>query len=416
MATITNFDEALKEYCPNKMFREELKKMDWFLSNIESDENWVSDELEVRFKGSTATTVKHGSLTAAADINQSKAVKGLIQNQPEVWGSLIFNHKDIMRHGKFSEQNFMKILPDEIDDFLRYMRRAISISFTNGPVLASVTDSTDAATGVFKIDRIERLELDAKYILKDSDSPAVEVFVIELDMSEDTATFSLSRGGAAANLSAYTAANDAVFYLDGAEDASNRLTSLKHALLSYANGGTQQLYGKNKIQYPYTQAINVDGSSISQTNALEKLFLAQMEVRRKGKGNPNTCLMSNTSLGYLLAILQKRQGAYRQADDLNITEYGYSTVKIAGPRGWMNVVGVEEMDDDYIILLDKSSVKVYSNGFIRKRQSPDGKEYFEIRNTNGYQYIVDISFFGDMVLERPSRSGIVYNIPWSAGT
>jgi hypothetical protein len=33
-----------------------------------------------------------------------------------------------------------------------------------------------------------------------------------------------------------------------------------------------------------------------------------------------------------------------------------------------------------------------------------------IRATTGYQYIIDIRLFGDMVLQRPSYCGIMYGI------
>lgn len=412
MSTQTTFDAMLRSYAPNSLFREEITKRDWFLSNADRDDSWLGDSLEVRFKGAGASTIRMGSLTPSGEIGQSVYVKGSIANQPEVWGSLIFNDKDLMRHGKLSEQNFLKILPGEVEDFLQYMQMALSMSFTNGPVLAKVTDSTNANVGVMIVNRVERFDIGMRLKIQDNDTAAADAYVIGIDVSLSKVTLSTTRGGAASDFSAYTAGQSAVFYLDGGDQSANQLSSLKASLLSAANGGSASLYGQSKLGYPYLQAINVDGSTITASNILDQIFAAQTVVRNRGKGNPNKIVMSYKHLGSILAKLEALKGAYRLADDAKYSAYGWTEVTIVGVKGSLTVVAIQEMDDDYICILDMSAFKVYSNGFIRKRQNPDGREYFEVRNTTGYQYIVDVCFFGDMVLERPSRCGILYNISY----
>lgn len=420
MSTATNasFDAMLRSYAPNSLFREEMIKRDWFLQNVERDDTWLGDNLEVRFKSGQASSVKFGQLTDSTDIGQSKYVRGLITNQPEVWGSLIFNDKDLMKHGKISEQNFLKLLPDELDDFMEFMRMGLSMSFTNGPIMArrvapaaGVTE--DAANGVICVDRPERLEIDQKFIIKATAQANLTAYVAQIDMETALVTLVTARGGATgAALTAYTVAASCAFYMDGAETAGNQLTSLKASLLSAKNGGTSTLYGQSKLASPYTQAINVDGSTINATNILDKLFSAQTLIRGRGKGMPNTAVCSYKHLGTILARLEALKGAYRMADDLKASLYGWTEVVIVGVKGQIKIVAIQEMDDDYIAVLDLKALKVYSNGFMRKRQNPDGREYFEVRNNTGYQYIVDVSFFGDMVLERPSRCGIIYGISY----
>lgn len=412
MATTSRFDAMIRTYAPNKLFREELVERDWFLKNVERDDTWLGGDLEVRFQGSRASSVKFGSLTAETDIAQSAYVKGTISGQPEVWGSLIFNEKDLMRNGKLSEQNFLKLLPGEIEDLVRFMSMALSMSFTNGPKIATVTDATNAATGVLIVDRVERLELDQKLSLDDNNSSPLSVYVIAIDVNTSTIVVSATRGGAFVDASAYSVAQVACLYLDGQETAANRLTSLKSSLLSLANGGDTNLYGVAKTAYPYLQAINVPGSSISATNILSKLFEAQTVVRNKGKGNPNTLVMSYKHFGSALASLELTKGAYRQASEAKANLYGWTEVVISGVKGQLKLVAIQEMDDDCIFILDMSALTIYSNGFIKKRVSPDGDMYHVIRNTSGYQYIVDVCFFGDMVLERPSRCGIIHTISY----
>lgn len=409
MATTSRFDDMLRAYAPNKIFREDLIKQDWFLSNVERDDSWVSDELEVRFQGSRASSVKFGSLTDEDDIGQSTYVKGMIESQPEVWGSLIFNEKDLMRNGKLSEQNFLKLLPGEIEDFQNFMRMALSLSFTNGPRIAVVTDDTDADSGVLVVDRVERFEIDQAVRL--GDSAASPHYITSINIDGDSIVVSETRGGSAADVSTAVGA-DPDIYLDGGETASNRLTSLKQSLLSYANSGLEELYGVTKTDYPFTQSINIDGSGYKEEGFLTSLFDAQTLVRRKGKGNANTLVMSFKHLGTILKALENSKGAYRQADEKRAELFGWTEITIVGVKGMMKVVGIQEMDDDWIAILDMSALKVYSNGFIKKRVSPEGHLYHVIRTTSGYKYIVDLCFFGDMVLERPSRCGIIHSISY----
>ena len=412
MATTSTFDAMLKQYAPNELFREEMIKRDWFLKTFERDDTWLSGDLLVPFKGASASSIKAGSLVTDTDIAESVYVKGSITSQPEIWGALIFNEKDLMRHGKINEQNFLKLLPGEIEDFLQFMQMGVSLAFTNGPKLATATDDTNRATGIYIVNRVERFELGQKLMIDDDNSAALAVYVIAINMETDAVTFSLTRGGAAADLTAYTVAQNAVFYIDGMDVGANQLTSLKSSLLSAANGGSATLYGQTKLAYPYLQAINISGATISASNILDKLFEAQTKIRNKGKGNPDTLVMSYKHLGSILAKLEALKGAFRMADSMKASQFGWTEVEIVGVKGSLKVVAIQEMDDDYICVLDKSAIKIYSNGFFKKRVGPDGLEYFTQRATSGYKYIVDLCFFGDAVLERPSRCGIIYAISY----
>jgi hypothetical protein len=81
-------------------------------------------------------------------------------------------------------------------------------------------------------------------------------------------------------------------------------------------------------------------------------------------------------------------------------------------KGSLKLIGVQESDDDIIMFLDWSALKFYSNGFFKKRRSPDGIEYFESRATTGYTYIVDMCLFGEIVVQRPSYCGILHSISY----
>lgn len=411
MATDRNFQQMLNEYLPNELLKEEMVKRDYFLQNVDKDNNWKGGNMVVPFRGASASTSKFGSLPAADAINQTRAVRGNISSQPELWGALIFNERDLMEHDKLSDQNLLKLLPDEIDDFMGYMKQVLSLSFTVGEVVARATADGDAS-GNITLDRFERLEVGQPVQLVDDNTAAAKYWVKSINMETGVVVLTTDMAlTTLANISAYTVAQNARVLYDGNETAGNRVSNIKKMLLSAANGGDANLYGVSKLAYPYLQAINVSGASISASNILDKIFDAQTRTRNLGKGLPDKVVMSYKHLGSILKIVELSKGAFKMVDSPKASLYGWTEVEIVGVKGKLTCVAIQEMDDDFMPILDLKALKIYSNGFFKKRKAPDGKEYFEIRNTTGYQYIVDICFFGDIVLERPSRCGIIHSIP-----
>ena len=416
MATTRLFQDMINDYIPNDIFKEEFPKRDYLLKNVKQDNTWLGgsgsggQSLIVPFKGNGASSVRLGSLTASNDIASAKYVRGKINNQPEAWGSLIFNERDLMEHGKLSEQNLLKLLPGEIDDLMNHFKNIVSLSWLNGPVLCTLTGNGQA-DGTCIVDRPERLQIGMKISLQDGNTAAASYYITALDMNTATVTLSATRGGAtAADISAYTTAQSAVMYNDGAETAGNRFSNIKDMLLSSANGGSATIYGQTKALYPYLQAINGSGSTIDATNILTKLFEFQTVMRNRAAGMASKVLCSYKHWGSVMALLEQNKGPFRQASDAKASLYGWDEVEIAGPKGHFTLVALQEMNDDFMAVVDLEAFKVYSNGFFKKRVGPDGNEYFTVRNESGYQYIIDMCFFGDLVLERPSRCGIIHSI------
>ena len=415
MSTTRTFQDMLNEYLPNKLLKEELLKRDYILSNIEKDDKWKGGKLIVPFKAAGASSVKMGGLTGASDISEDKYVRGSIDDYKEMWGSMIFNHRDLMDHsGKIVEDSFLKILPDTIEDFMEYIKMVASIQMGTGPHFAKVTDATNAATGIMLVDHVDRFVLNQKVTLDDDDSAAASFYVIAIDVNTDAVTFSATRGGAAANLSAYTVAQNAKFYTDGAETTA--FTSIRSVLLSAANGGSATVHGQSKLAYPFLQAVNVNGASITASNILDKLFDAYTEVRKKAKGRADRFVMSYKHFGSVLKLIEnKTNGAANwqiTIEDKKASLYGWDEVVINSVKGKLTIVGIQEWDDDVIAILDMKSMVFRSNGFFQKRKSPEGQEYFEVRNTTGYQYIVDISLFGELEINKPGHCGIIYGISY----
>jgi hypothetical protein len=113
-----------------------------------------------------------------------------------------------------------------------------------------------------------------------------------------------------------------------------------------------------------------------------------------------------------MAVVEASKGAFNvQAGSMKATQYGWTEISIGSVTSQaLKFVGVQEMEDDAIMFIDWRGLKFYSNGFFRKRKSPDGVEYFEERATTGFTYIIDICLFGDLVVNRPSYMGIIHSI------
>lgn len=424
MATTRSFSAMLNDYLPNELLKEEMIKRDWLLTNVEKDDGWQGASSTtgeaayiVPFVGGGASSVEFGQLAGSTDISQDTFVRGRVSTQKEVWGSMVFNHRDLMEHGKnITEKSFLKILPDRIDTFMQSMKEVVSINLLTGPQFANVTADTNLGAGIVEVDRIDRFQLSQKVTLKDDNSAAADYYVIAIDVNagaskNGTVTVSATRGGAAADISAYTFAQNSKFYHPGAITGS--FQSLVDALLSNANGGGTSLYGVTKTAYPYLQAVNVLGSDITATNILEKIFDAYNKVRQKAKGNATKILMSYKHLGSIMKLIETQKGGFKVTPTTqSASEYGWTEIEITSVKGALTLIGIQEMPDAQIIFLDPKALVFASNGFFRKRASPDGDEFFEVRATTGYSYIVDACCFGDLIVKAPGHCGIIYSISY----
>lgn len=417
MATVVNssFQSMLNEYLPNRMVSEELIKRDWFLSNLEIDNGWQGSKIIVPFKGAGASSVEFGQLADVSDISQSQYVRGSIDSYVEAWGSLVFNHRDLMdAEGKIPEATFLKILPGEVDAMVDYFKQVVSTSLGSGSHFAQLATDGQAG-GTFEVDHIDRLQVGQKLVLDDANSAPLTVYVTAINVNAATAgtgtvTVSLSRGGAAADVSAYTVAQGAKCYHPGALAGS--FTSIKEVLLSAANGGASTVHGVSKLLWPVLQATNIDGAAITASNILDKIFDGYTEVRRKAKGNANTVLMSFKHLGSVMKLLETQKGPFAVTKQPSASIYGWTEIEITSVKGTLKLVGIVEMDDDVIMYLDLKSMVFRTRGGFRKRKSPEGKEYYEVRGTDGFKYVVDMCLFGQLEVNAPGHNGIIYGISY----
>lgn len=413
MATTRTFQDMLNEYLPNDLLKEELVKRDYILTHVDKDDSWLGGDLIVPFKAGGASSVSFGSLTAANDIAEDTYVRGKVSGHKELWGSMIFNHRDLMEHGRVSEQNFLKILPDSIEDFMDYLKNVVSVAFLEGAHFATLTGNGDAA-GNITVNRPDRFVIGQKVIVTNSDPASVTGYVTSININTGVVHLATARGGLVdLNCAAMTTAKASKCYNDGAATATS-FANLPAMMLSQANGGDANILGVAKTLYPFTQAINVSGAAITATNIVEKLFDALTTIRKLGKGNPTEILMSYKNLASVMKVIEIQKGSFNVIPgSQKASQYGWTEIMVGSvTKGAIKFVGVQEMGDSNIIFLDWRALKFYSNGFFQKRKSPEGKEFFEVRATTGYQYIVDVCLFGELVLQRPSYCGIVHSISY----
>jgi hypothetical protein len=415
MATSRSFQDMLNEYTPNTMLMEEMVKRDWFLSNVEIDNGWKGGKLIVPFKGAGASSVEFGQLAASNDISQSTYVRGYIADYVESWGSIILNHRDLMDHsGKIPETTFLKLIPGEIDMMMDYFKQVVSTQFGSGSHFATFT-ANGTVGGVIEVDHIDRFSIGQKFTIDDGNSAALDVYVIAININQTSTrgavTVSATRGGAAADVSAYTTAQAAKCYHPGVL-TNGGFQSIRDALLSTANGGSATIHNVSKLAYPILQAVNIDGSAWTASNILDSIFDGYTTVRQRAKGNANTVVMSFKHLGSVMKKLEAQKGPFVVTKQPSASIYGWTEIEITTVKGTLKLVGIVEMDDDVMFYLDMSTIKFRTNGGFKKRTAPDGREYFEIRNTTGYAYVIDCCLFGELEHSKPGHNAIVYGISY----
>lgn len=422
MSTTRTFQAMLNQYLPNELLAEELIKRDYILQKVDKDNSWKGGDIQVPFRGGNASSVKMGGLTSSSDVAESTLVRGSLSGYVECWGTMVFHHTDLIQHdGKIPETTFLRILPDEVDIFMDFMKQVVSTQLLSGGSIAKVKDDASNGSGIFGVDHVERFQISQKVTFVDDGTVGTtSYYIIAINVNPSssqlangangTITVSATRGGSAA-ASTYTAAHSTKVYTDGADSAS--FNNFRNVFLSSANGGASSIHGQTKTAYPILQAVNIDGTSINATNILDKIFDGYTTVRSKAKGNANTVLLSYKHLGSIMKLIETQKGAFKvSVNSTSASMYGWTEIQITSVKGELTIVGIQEADDDVIFFVDWSSMKFMSNGFFRKRQNPDGREYYEVRNTTGYDYLLDIMLFGDMMFTKPGQNGVIYNISY----
>jgi hypothetical protein len=320
-----------------------------------------------------------------------------------------FYEKDLDLHGDM-KASFLKILPNKLEQFAMRMTDTVSLSLINGWKAKLTATSDVGGAGLLTVDHPERFTIGEKFTLDDDNSATKDLYVIAININTKVITVSDSRGGSAYNLSgAYAVANGAKLYIPGTNESTAGFTSLRTALLSAANGGAASLHNQTKVSYPFLQALNISGAAITASNVLEKFFDAMMDTLSLGKGNPTSIICSYKHFANCAKSIEvSRQ--YTITD--KAAGFGFRKINVLGAEGEMEIIGLRDLDDDIALIMDWNAVTFFGSHFFDRKRHLDGNEFFLERATTGYSYLVDIRFFGDLVVHNPSHLGIIHSISY----
>lgn len=431
MSLTSNFQNMLNEYAPDSMFSTELFKRDYILSRCKKDDKWECGDNSsenayiVPFKAGRASSARFGAYTDAAEIAQMKTIRGKIQNAKLLTGTLQFFEADIMRHGKLSAQNMMDSLLDQLPDMMDYLKNIVSTSFVTGNDFALITNVDDIATGVITVDRPDRFEIGQLVEIFHGNtaiwadnagaggSSGNELYVIAIDINLKTVTLSLTRSGTAATLSGILV-DDGCRYHDSYLSGNQSFQSLRKVLLSAANGGDATYLGYSKVLYPYLQAFNYDGSAMSTTNMLKKIFEFAVQAKTYTQAKPTEVLMSLKNWGICSGIVESQKGAFKvDSGSESASEYGWNKITVGsmGEGTKLTLVGVNEFGDDLMIAPSFDNIVFASNGGLKKVVGMNGNNFFETRGTTGRSAIQDVRMWGELIVKKPCSNAIIHSIP-----
>lgn len=414
MAVTKSFTNMVNEYLSEKLLKTELLKRDWFLQNIPQDTGWKGGSAIVPIRNQRATSVEFGSLAADTDVSEDGYGRGEV-DPVELYGTMIFNQGDLMDHeGKIPENTFLKILPNTVEDFVSYMKDCTSIAMADGYLAKLTADGNTGGTGLATVDFIDRFEIDQKVTLKDGDTSAADYYVTAVNVDTKVITLSATRGGAAADISAFTTAQSAKIYHPGQDTLS--FNNLRGLLLSSANGGDAAIHGLTKTASPHYQAVNVSGAAFTATNFLDEIFDAYVDIQQKARGGRcSTILMSLKNLGVIMKLVEVQKGGFNVAPgQTKISEYGWTEIMLGSPAGvFLKFAGIQELADDVVYFLDMKSLEFKTKHMFKRIKSPSGDDIYVKRATTGYQWVLDYALWGNLVCKKPANNGAIHSLSLS---
>jgi hypothetical protein len=409
----------LNEHLDYRLLTTSVVKRNYVLRKSKKDHNWRGGTIPVPYKGAKASSVKAGALVTSTDISENTFVRGTLSTQKEIWAAMIFNHKDLIQHGgtpdkpgQISEQSFLQSFPDQLEEFVDDVKQMVSIMLLTGGHFATLTSDATGNDGTIVVDRPEYFQMYQKVIVQDSDASPATGYVGSININTSTIILYTTRGGATAvdfDANNMTTAKSARCYFDGFQTSDNQYMSIRNQILSSANGGSANHLGVAKTTWPFLQSKNIDGSSITAYTMLDDIYQAWVDTEKQGRGKPTDAVMGMQNLAYCLKLLEAGSGPYKHVGT-RASLYGWTEVIINGIRGPLKLIGVNEMNETEVFFMDWRFVKLHTNGGFRVHKDMDGKQYFTVRNTTGYQYIVDLCMMGEFVISNLSHQGCLYGI------
>lgn len=425
------FDQMLNEYLPYDLLMQEMIDKSWLLKNANHKEGWLGSTLIVPYQSSYASSVKMGGLTAENDIDEATYIRGQVDGYKEVWSTLVFNSRDLMEHDKVSEKNFLRILPDQLDQTLMFMKELVSIAVLNTQEIsdiAAIPVAGGAATlAQVQFENPERFEIGQMIQLREG-ATEENAYVISINRNNGVLELASARGGTEYN-PALTVTTAAKAYIPDTFNGgdNNGFTSLLYQILpSGYLGAPADVFGVTKTSSPFTQGLVYDaadwenGSTLNGTegagnliteaaDVLAEIFNGLAKARQRGS-SPDVFLMSYKHFSAVLAALEYGSGgrtlgsgAFKNVQS-KVDYAGFSEMTVGSVMGSVKLVAINEMTDRVVMGINTKKLDFHTNRGFKIQESPDGLKFYSVRQTTGYKYIVDYSFYGDFVYSCPYDS------------
>lgn len=434
-AKTDTFSEMINEYLvySNILF-EEFKSQNWMMQKANIKPGWNGGDLIVPFQQSYASSVRMGGLAATDDVDNASYVRGKINGYQEVYATLLFNSKDLFEHNRISETNFLKILPDQITQTMKFAKQQVSIQVLNGGGIdAVVSGFAGGNDGLLNVKHPERFMIGMKIIAADADTSVgntgtpdaiPDVYVALINKNTAILTCRTARGAAGGSLVNMTGLDaTTTIYTENQRlgvGGGKSFTSLKDMLLPASLGGSDTFATKTKTDQPFTQPVLYDatrtsgdwqGSADVDGNTILTLIF---DAYRKGiqlGAEPIEWAMSWKHYSAALLAIEKGSGGFKNVKPA-VNYAGYSSITVGGAIGAVVLSGVRELNDDFIYGINPMYFDFHvQNQPWRIMTSPDGLKYFTVRNTTGYQYLIDMQMLGDFIYRHPWSATVIHSIP-----
>lgn len=394
MALTSNFDTLLKEYAPHALIERETEKLSWLLKKLKKDRSWApGSNYQIPAELTPGGAMRWGSYAAADDIQQAQVAKPYISAAKALVGSMIFDQADLERH-KSLEKSFLSILPKKLNKFTERMAEQINVALLGDGSIGSTIAPDATAGGVVTVSKgtAAFLENRMKIEVDDGNSDPVVGYVRGLDANAGTFTlYDAATSGSVVDLSAYDIAQSAKIYLVGGSVSTARPTSMVDLIFSAANGGADTLYSAQitKADSPIYQPYFSDISSASTgSDFLSALYDSYFEMEEIGRGGHNKEVVVPFH-AFKACVKALDVNRHFSAKDEEVS-YGSRAIKLMGPEGDMTIRGARGVPAAKALLIDWDAVSVACYGeLIQPGKKVGGSESFEIRNSTGYQMIVD---------------------------
>lgn len=389
-----------------EMFQNEMSKRSYVWDKLTKRYDWAGGVADVPVKVAGPSTTQMGALASESDIAEIQTVMGSIASQKEATGTVVFNERDLTRHG-YSEQTYLDTLMDQVPDISKALVEQIEAGLIRGGGVLSYATANGAVGGTISVANPEYFQIGQKVEIVDNDSAAVSGYIRTMDINTGALTIYNARtGGAVVDLSAFTTAQSAKLRLVGAGTES--FLDFKTALLPSALGGSDTLYGLNKVNTgPALQAFRQDGTAFTAATILKDLLKTYFKNRKLGRGEANELLVSMGLFANAAAGLESQRQFFVKDKQAG---YGFNKITLVGSEGEVTITGLNSITDDMALLMDWSALTFRGMPLKKNLYGEAGLEYYTVRATNGVKFISDLVLAGDFVIN-PAKLGIIYGIP-----